>query len=112
MSNDKDTTNGGENSNENSGKRLMDVLEELAGEGRVEVSDRAPEDPRLHLRTPAGDIRIGRTPDFVRREGSARLRAWNFGNYRLEEDVDYQPGLDVNHAVYVKRRGGDEGEDR
>lgn len=83
---------------------LMQTLEELAGQGRVPVEDMAIEDPRLWIRTPAGDIRTSRQPDYINREGSALTRAWYFGDYRLEEDKDWQPGLATNHAVVVEKQ--------
>ena len=88
---------------------LMNTLEELAGEGRVPVTELTVGDPRLWIETPAGRIHTTRRPDYVKREGTALTRAWYFGPYRLEEDKDGQPGLETNHAIVVtKQEGSDE----
>ena len=88
---------------------LMNTLEALAGEGRIPVEDRtSPEDPRLNIKTPEGIIKTGRTPDSVRKEGSSTLRRWNWGPYQLEEDRDWQSGLEHNHAIEVKKRDNTE----
>ena len=83
---------------------LMDTIEALAGEGRVPVDDlTGPEDPRLNIDTPEGTISTKRVPDRVIKEGSSTRRRWFFGGYMLEEDRDWQPGLEHPHAVVVKQ---------
>lgn len=87
---------------------LTNILAELADRGRVPVDDLSHrDDPRLHIDTPAGEIRTSRQPDSVEEIGSAFQRRWTFGEFELEEERDGHPDLDdeQRHAVVVTRVG-------
>lgn len=86
-------------------EEFMVMLERLAGQGRVPVEDLThPDDPRLHIETPEGGIRTARKPDRVYKEGSSRRRQWYWKPYMLEEERDYNPGVEHKHAIVVTKR--------
>lgn len=88
---------------------LMDVLESLAGQGRIPLEDISHrDDPTLHARTPDGqEIHItSRRPDRIINEGSSHRERWDWGEYTMEVERDTQPGVTHPYAVVVKETRG------
>lgn len=86
---------------------IVAVLEDLHGEGRVEV-DRFSEDPTdIHLDTPAGEIHFARPVDGSKKEGADHTRWWFFGKWIFTYSVDRTPG-NRTFTVLVKERASDD----
>lgn len=79
-----------------------DVIEALAGEGRVAVEPlTAPEDPRTRLDTPAGELVLGPPTHGVKKEGAEVNRRWELWNCMINYSVDGAPA-NRTHTLLVE----------
>lgn len=79
----------------------LPVLEELAGEGRVEVERTGRARCGPILETPEGTVTVRVPAGSAWTEGADFTRRWFIGPYRLDYSIDRTPG-NRTHTVVVK----------